>query len=94
MRHAELRRAGAVQGREINDLVRVRLLPLRRHDDIPFDGIDDHPQDSWPGVVLLAATCAACGGATQAATGTAPSEVLIHCRGDRKRRQLQSAEGR
>jgi len=30
---------------------------------------------TWPGVVLLAATVTACGGATQVATGTAPSEV-------------------
>ena len=30
---------------------------------------------AWTGVVLLAATVAACGGATQAASGTAPSEV-------------------
>ena len=29
----------------------------------------------WTGVVLLAATVAACGGSTQAMTGTAPSEV-------------------
>jgi len=29
----------------------------------------------WTGVVLLAATVAACGGVTQTATGTAPSEV-------------------
>ena len=29
----------------------------------------------WTGVVLLAATVAACGGSTQSATGTAPSQV-------------------
>lgn len=73
---AELRRGRAAEGREINDLMRVRLLPLQASMTI------FHPMEStitrkimWTGVVLLAATAAACGGATQSATGTGPSPV-------------------
>jgi hypothetical protein len=73
---AELRRVRAVQGREINELVRVRLLPL-------WPGMTtSYSMESTitrkilgTGVVLLAATVAACGGSTQAMTGTAPSQV-------------------
>jgi len=58
---AELRRGRAAEGREINDLMRVRLLPLQASMTI------FHPMEStitrkimWTGVVLLAATAAAC----------------------------------
>jgi hypothetical protein len=75
-RHAELRRDEVAQEHEINDLVRVRLLPL-------WSAMTtSHSMEStitrkivWTGVVLLAATVAACGGSTQGIAGTAPSQV-------------------
>jgi hypothetical protein len=40
-----------------------------------FHSLESTHKIMWTGVVLLAATAAACGGSTQSVTGTAPSQV-------------------